>query len=559
MNRASASAIRCLTVLCLLSAGQTAVAEDPPAAQPETAAPPIGGGHFELPPVMAPNEGTVAREGIDKLEGVEIVGNRTLPTRILQSLAAPYLGQALSAPQVESLRESMTRQYTDRGYINSGALIETEGPHREGVLRFRIIEGRIAEVRVQGLKGLHAAYVINRLRGGKGEIFNVNRLRERFQRLLDDPLFARLNCRILPGAKLGEAILEVDVERARPYGASVAVNNYRPPSIEEKAYTLSGIARDLIGWGDALDANLSGPLGEGGGLSYGAGWQVPLNRFYTAVSLRSSVADSVVTEQPLESLSIKSRIERDELKVTQPLWSSLTQQFNLAASAAYEKNTTSLDGVAFSFLPGAIQGVTRAVTERLAPDYSIRTQDQYLGLRLTLLHATLLDQASSPAAFSQPDHEYLVWTGQLHHVFELPRAHLEIETRATAQWTHSQISDLHALEVGGLESVRGFRENELLLSNVHDLMLDLHWLALPAGNSLRPGLTLGPFFDWANGHDVGQPETTFSSAGGTLRLTWTHVQFDLAVGARLIRPAFVDAQHGTLQDHGVHLQLAYTL
>jgi hemolysin activation/secretion protein len=558
MNRATASAILCFTLLCLMSAGRPALAADPPAASPETASPPAVGNIDLLPPVPAPSE-PAASEGIDKLEGLEFVGNRALPSRSLQALAAPFLGRPMSAAQVESLRQSLTRQYTDRGYINSGALIDSEGPHRAGVLRFRIVEGHIAEVRVHGLKGLHAAYVINRLRGGKGEIFNVNRLRERFQRLLDDPLFARLNCRILPGAKLGEAILEVDVERARSYGASAALNNYRPPSIEEKGYNVSGIVRDLVGWGDALDANLSGPIGEGGGLGYGAGWQVPLNRFYTSLGVRASVADSVVTEQPLESLEIKSRIERDEIKLTQPLWATLTQQFNVAASAAYEKNTTSLDGVAFSFLPGAIQGLTRAVTERLAPDYSIRTQDQYLGLRLTLLHATLLDQSSSPAAFSQPDHEYLVWTGQLHHVFELTRAHLEIETRATVQWTHSHISDLHALEVGGVDSVRGFRENEILLSNVHNVNLDLHWLALPPGSSLRPGLTLGPFFDWANGHDVGQPVTTFSSAGGAVRVVWPHVQFDLAVGARLIRPGFVAGQHGSWQDDGVHVQLAYTL
>jgi hypothetical protein len=76
--------------------------------------------------------------------------------------------------------------------------------------------------------------------------------------------------------------------------------------------------------------------------------------------------------------------------------------------------------------------------------------------------------------------------------------------------------------------VRGLRENELLLSNVHNVNLDLRWLALLAGNSLRPGLTLGPFFDWANGHDVGEPVTTFASAGGKARLLWPHVQFDLA-------------------------------
>jgi hemolysin activation/secretion protein len=550
MKRAAAGGI-----FCLMLAAQSALAADQPDGAPMPPSPP---GHFDLPPVMAPSE-TAGSGGMDKVEAFEFVGNRAVPTSSLQAAAAPYLGRPMSAAQIEGLRQSLTRQYTDRGYINSGALIDTKEPLRQGVLRFRIIEGRISEVRVQGLKGLHAAYVINRLRGGHGEIFNVNRLRERFQRLLDDPLFARLNCRILPGAQLGEAILEVDVERARPYGASVAVNNYRPPSIEEKGYSVTGIARDLIGWGDALDASVGGPIGEPGGLNYAAGWQVPLNRDYTALALRSSIANSVVTEQPLESLAIKSRIERQELKLTQPLWSSLTQQFNLAASAAYEKNTTSLDGVPFSFLPGSIQGLTRAVTERLAPDYSIRTQDQYLGLRLTLLHATLLDQTSSPAAFAQPDHQYLVWTGQLHYVYEIPQAHLELETRAVMQYTGAHISDLHALEVGGIDSVRGFRENELLLSNVHNVNLDLHWLALPAGNPKLPGLTMGPFFDWADGHDVDEPLTTFSSAGGTLRLAWTHLQFDLAVGARLIRPAFVDTQHGTLQDHGVHLQLAYTL
>jgi hemolysin activation/secretion protein len=560
MKRASCCASSC-AIIVLMMAQQSAVAADPQAA-PDTASPPAEsptGGHFELPPVMTPQEGPAAAGDIKRVDGVEFIGNRALPTSSLLAVAAPYIGLPMSAAQVEGLREALTHQYTDRGYINSGALLDADGSAGDGVLRFRIIEGQISEVRVHGLKGLHAAYVINRLRGGQHEIFNVNRLRERFQRLLDDPLFAKLNCRILPGEKLGEAILEVDVERARSYGGSVAVNNYRPPSIEEKAYSVSALVRDLIGWGDVLDASVSGPIGESGGINYSAGWQVPINRYYTSLAFRTSFADSIVTEEPLESLQIKSRIERQELKLAQPLWSTLTQQVNLTAGVAYEKDTTSLDGIPFSFLPGADLGVTRAVTERLAPDYTIRTQDQYLGLRLTLLHATLLDQTSSPAAFAQPDHEYLVWTGQVHYVLEIPQAHLEFETKAAIQWTHAHISDLHALEVGGIDSVRGFRENEILLSNVHDLNLDVHYLLLPAGKPGLPSLALGPFFDWANGHDVDEPETTFSSAGGTVRVIWSHLQFDLAVGARLIRPSFVDAQHGTLQDHGVHLQLAYTL
>ena len=63
------------------------------------------------------------------------------------------------------------------------------------------------------------------------------------QRLLDDPLFTRINSRIVPGDQLGEATLDMDVERARPYALSVALNNYRPPSIDEKGYEVAGLSR----------------------------------------------------------------------------------------------------------------------------------------------------------------------------------------------------------------------------------------------------------------------------------------------------------------------------
>lgn len=490
------------------------------------------------------------------VERIVFTGNKVLPLQVLQSAARPYVGRDLSAAQVEELRELLTHLYTDRGYINSGVIVDPEAPGDDGALHFRAIEGRIKAVRVHGLKRLRPAYVIKRLRGGSDEVLNVNVLRERFQRLLDDPLFQRLNSRILPGAQPGEATVDLDVERARPYALSLAVNNYRPPSIGEKGYDMNGLVRDLTGWGDVFDADLSGPFDGSGGLNYSAGWGVPLNHYNTLLSVRSSYADSVITEQPLEQLDIKSRIERQELKLTQPLWLSVIQQFNVALSASYEKDSTSVDGIPFSFLPGANQGVTRAVTERLAPDYSIRTEHDYLGVRLTLLHATLLDPPATPAVFAQPEHDYLVWTGQLHHLWELPRLPLELETRVTAQWTGARISDLHAIAVGGIDSVRGFRENELLLDNVRAVNFDLRWLAIAAGSPGRPALTLGPLFDWATGHDAGSPASTFSSAGGTLRMKWPHLQADLAVAAHLIHPSFVDQQHGSWQDHGIHAQIA---
>jgi len=515
---------------------------------------------YHLPDVTAPaGDGAAASSRPTHLERIVFKGNRALSSTVLQAAAQPYLGRDLSAAQIEELRVLLTHQYTDRGYVNSGVILDPAAPPHDGVLQFLAVEGRIKEVRVRGLKRLRPAYVINRLRGAADEILNVNVLRERFQRLLDDPLFTRINSRILPGDELGEATLDVDAQRARPYALSLALNNYRPPSIGEKGFDVAGLVRDLTGWGDVFDADINGPLQGSGGLTYSAGWAVPVNRYYTQVSFRSSYSDTVITEEPLDALDIRSRIERQELKLTQPLWVSLVQQFDIAASAAYEENTTSVLGMPFSFLPGAVQGVTRAVTVRVAPDYSLRTEHQYLGLRISLLHATLLDQSSQPAAFAQPNREYVVWTVQAHHLWQPPHLPLELETRATAQWTGARISELHALEIGGVDSVRGYRENELLVANVHSLNADLRWLAVPYAGARRPGVTLGTFFDWASGYDVGEPATTLSSTGVTLRIKWPHLQADLAFGARLIHPGFVEQQHGSWQDHGVHAQISSAL
>jgi hemolysin activation/secretion protein len=515
---------------------------------------------FQLPPVSAPDaDSGESRTAPIRVERIAFRGNRVLRGSVLQAAAAPYLGRELTAAEIEELRNALTHQYTDRGYINSGVVPDPKTPYHDGVLSFLVIEGRIKQVRVHGQKGLRPAYVADRLRGSDDETLNINLLRERFQRLLDDPLFARVNSRIEPGSDLGDAILDVDVERARPYSLAFALNNYRPPSIGEKAYDLSGEVRDLTGFGDLFDVDLTGPLNFTGGVGYNFSWLLPLNHYGTALAVSVQRAETVVTEEPLAALDIRSTIERQELKLTQPLWSSLSQQFSLGASIAHEQNSTVLDGTPFSFLPGATNGITKSVTERLIPDYSYRSQQQYWGVRLTLLHAYLLDYPSGPVSYALPSQQYFLWTGQIHNLWEIPSSHFELESRATLQRTSARVSDLHTLEIGGINSVRGFRENELLAANVDNFNFDFRWLALPAARGARPGLTLGTFFDWAAGHDVGQPTDTFSSFGFTSRLKWPHLQADLAFGVPLIHPSFTTQQHGSWQDHGIHAQIATAL
>jgi len=517
------------------------------------------GASTEPEPPQIPLENAAPASALHRCKGVVFRGNRVIKTKELDAIAASFVGRELNESDVEQLRLLLTRLYTDRGYINSGVILDPKDPYGDDLLHFSVIEGRLTDIQVHGSRGLNRSYVVDRLRDAPDETLNINTLRERFQLLLDDPLFARVNSRILPGSALGEAILDVDVERARPYSLTVALNDYRPPSIGEKEYAVSGQLRDATGFGDTFDASVSGPIDGKGGANTSVAWKTPVNRFGTEVGADMFYGDTVISEEPLAALNLRSIVGRYELTASQPFYISLIHKLRLNLALTHEYDDTSLAGIPFSLFPGAMNGNTRDRSIHFGPDYSYHSERQYLGVRLTGLYAHLLNPPADEAVYAQPDRNYFIWTVQALHLLTFADSRLELQTRALVQRTHARISDLQALPVGGVDSVRGFPENTLLQSNVTQFNVDLRWHAMTATTKSRPALTLGPFVDWADGYDVDAPSTVLASVGGATHLAWPHVRFDLAIGARIRSTTLIDEQHGAWQDHGIHAQVAADL
>ena len=71
--------------------------------------------------------------------------------------------------------------------------------------------------------------------------------------------------------------------------------------------------------------------------------------------------------------------------------------------------------------------------------------------------------------------------------------------------------------------------------------------------------TVIPFADYGHGRGRNQPGTTLSSVGIAGRLAWGRLTASLTLGHKITHPAVVDAGHGTLQDRGVHFELAWKL
>lgn len=516
-----------------------------------------GDGAFQLPTVT-PEPARQARPGEagTLIRHLVFRGNAAIRTAELEATAAPYLGRMLTAADIEELRQRLTRLYIERGYVNSGALLGRDTPAGD-TLAFDIVEGHLRSIRLRGLERLDERYIVNRLIKDEDAPLNADELRERFQLLLEDPLFARMNARLSPGDRPGEAILDLDVVRARPYQLTAFANNYRPPSIGSGAAGIGGWVRNLSGFGDQLDGHYQDGTDKQNSARYGLAWRIPLNQRGTQFSMQYDHGESSVVEEPMRALGIKSVIDSREAGFSQVLAESLRHKFTLGLTQSERKNSTTLLGMPFSFTPGEPNGVTKVSAWRFWQEYVYRDERQAVALRSTFTQArnNLQSVAGLPPGTPEVDHRYGVWLGQAQYVRQVMDNGAQIIVRGTMQETDRTLASLDRMSIGGVYTVRGYRENQLIRDTGHIVNVEFSypWLRGERGSDL----VLIPFYDRGRGKNRGEAATVLSSAGLATRAHWQGFSLDLAVAKRLEHPDFGGQDRRTLQDKGVHVQLSH--
>lgn len=521
-----------------------------PPATPEFLHPQPAGG-FSLPPVPAPAaSGTTDEAGRFAIRGYAFEGNTAFSQQELARLAAPFVGNEVGIGDLEELRQLLTRHYIDHGYVNSGAVVPDD-PLRDGLFRYRIVEGRLDEVRVKGQGRLRAGYVQSRLLRGAGTPLAIQSLQDHFQWLLTDPLIDRMNARLLPGAAPGSGILEVEVSRARPYQFSLVGNNYRPPSIGAEAVGANGWVRNLTGLGDYL--NLSFAISEGA-TRYSGYWEVPLGDYGTQAYFQFDEGNSSVIEEPLNRVDIDSKIHNLEGGLRQTLLDSLQRKLTLGASFAVRENETRLLGEAFSFVRGLDSGRNQATVLRFEQDFVQRWETQALSLRSTFSLGLNALGATPERDPRNPDSEFFAWLGQAQYAWRVMENGAQVVFRGDVQVSDDPLLPLEQIAVGGVGSVRGYRENQLVRDQGYGGSLEFHYPLLgDAASAGHHSLVLIPFMDYGEAWNHGERSDYLHSVG--IGFHWNFYNLDTALyWAHPIKAAAANKIHN-LQDDGIHFQV----
>ncbi|MBW4505164.1 MAG: ShlB/FhaC/HecB family hemolysin secretion/activation protein [Scytonematopsis contorta HA4267-MV1] len=460
-----------------------------------------------------------------------------------------YENRDVTFEELLELRSLITKLYVDNGYITSGAFLLDNPNLANGVVQIQVVEGELEDIKIFGLKRLQSGYVRSRIERLAGIPLNQKRLEEALQLLQIDPLIERINAELTAGSVPGNNILQVIITEAPAFHAGIVFANNQSPSVGSEQGSIFIAHDNLLGFGDRLSAEYA--LTEGLNI-YDASYSVPINALDGKLSVRYSNNENRIIESQFRELGIRSEAETLSFSIRQPLIHKPDSEFTLSLALDLRRSQTFiLDDIPYSFNEGPENGESKVTVIRFSQDWSQRNTTSILAARsqfslgIGAFDATLNDTGTDGRFFS--------WLGQFQWVQRLSPRILML-AKLNAQLTGDSLLSPEKISIGGVETVRGYRQNELVADS-----------GVMGGVEVRIPLTskeeilkLVPFFDfgtvWNNRGSNPDPQTLASLGLG---LQWQPFN-GLALRADYGIPLIGTNGGGrSLQDNGFNFSVRY--
>ncbi|MBV6626178.1 MAG: ShlB/FhaC/HecB family hemolysin secretion/activation protein [Rivularia sp. (in: Bacteria)] len=482
------------------------------------------------------------------IKKIEVLGNTVLEDEINQ-LVEKYQNQNLSFADLIQLRTEITQLYIDNNYQTSGAFVVNNQLLNNGIAQIQVVEGQLESIEISGLQRLKPSYVRSRLQAASKPPLNRERLESALQLLQIDPLLQQVNAELTAGSAPGKNILQIVVQEAPAFHSGVAVANNQSPSIGSVQGNVFARHDNLLGFGDSLSVE----YGLTDGLDiYSIGYSVPVNSRNGTVNLRYSNNNSEIVEDTFEDLDIRSDSETFSLSFRQPIVRKPDTEFALSVGLDLRRSQTFiLDDIPFSFSEGPEDGKSRVSAIRFTQDWVKRDAKTVLAARSQFSFG--IDAFNATVNDSGTDARFFSWLGQFQWVRRVSDRNVVLASINT-QLTPDSLLSLERFSIGGVDTVRGYRQNQLVSDNG---VLGALELRIPLTENPQT-LQINPFFEmglgWNNRSENPDPEFI---AGLGLGVQWEVTE---GLNARVdygIPLVAVEEKGDTLQDNGLYFSLRY--
>ncbi len=482
-----------------------------------------------------------------------VIDGSSLTSKI-NSILSSYLNQTISLDELSTIPRIINQFYQSQGYLSSFAIIPLQN-FKDGIVKIQVVEGRITSIEVIGNSNLSDNYIKNRLKKSINTIpLNLEILEDELRLLQQNPQVNRIKAEIRPDLELGQNILLLTVEESPTTTISLSSDNDNSPSSGEIGVGLVIDKRNLLTKRDLI--SLRSRFTEGSE-KYQVTYGFPLNFDDGILILGYENNQSDIVEDPFDELNIKGDIERFSLSYRQPLFRNSRKEWTSIASFDITNVNSFLFGdLPFSFTPGAENGFYKISALRLGFIRQTRSTSQvlifgsFLNLGLDIFGATQNENL--------PDSQFITWQTQARWLKAFGDSrHTQLVVNFKAQLTPNALLPSEQFVLGGIDSVRGYRQNRLITDNGFSGSIEGRFSLF---NSQSLGLLqLTPFFDFGtvwNNPNQEIDSDTLASLGLGLRWTINNIlEANLAFGVPLIP---VRQRGDSLSDNGWHIKVLFT-
>ncbi|MBD2301611.1 ShlB/FhaC/HecB family hemolysin secretion/activation protein [Nostoc sp. FACHB-190] len=528
---------------------------------PETPKLPPPADLFRTPNETTPPPETIpsGRQETIRVDRFEVIGSTVFSSAELAEATQKFTGKPITFAELLRASDAITKLYTDKGYISSGAFIPADQTFktRGGVVTIQVIEGSVESIEVRGLKRLNPDYVRSRIAVATGKPLNVNKLLQALQLLQLNPLIKNISAELAAGSRPGTSIIDIRASENSTFSAQVNFNNNRVPSIGSFQRQIQFNQANLLGLGDGLSVAYANTDGSN---DVDVSYTLPVNPYNGTVQFQYNYTTSNVVEEPFDFLNIEGRSQDFAITFRQPLLQTPTTEFALGITANRRNSDIgyleALVGERVPFpSPGAVDGQTRLSVLRFFQDWTQRNSREVFAARSQFSFG--IDAFDVTNSGAPPDSRFFSWRGQAQWVRLLAPETLLV-LRADAQLADRALVPLEQFGLGGQATVRGYRQDLLLTDNAVFVSAELRYPILRAPQ-LGGVLQLTPFIDYGtayNSSNRADPDPNSLASVG-LGLLWQsdriNARFDWGI-------PLIDAnsQKNTLQENGLYFSLVYT-
>ena len=491
------------------------------------------------------------------LKAIEFDGNTVFTDEELAALVKQRIGKKVSVEELEGIRKTISQHYFDQQYVNSGAVIDEQDLSR-GVLLVRIVEGRLDKINVLNEGWLRSGYVTSRILREVEQPLNLNDLKEGLEFIRRDEKIRKINTALVPGDELGQSHLDMIVTENKVFDVGLGISNRRPPSVGAEEAEIYFGTKNLTSLGDTLRGNYTlsqegmdeWDVGDSG--NYSLFYSLPLTPWDTTLELGYNQSDYVILEEPFNTLDIESDTRMYTVALRQPIYRDLQNEISLTLKGEHRRSDVLVSGEPFSISPGSVNGQTRISALRLSPEYVYRSQQRVVAARTTF--SLGLDELD-PILANEFDPEYFTWMTQASWVESVSENDTLLVVKLFHQHTDDKVVSMEQFSLGGVNTIRGYRENQLIRDNAFIISPELRFPVYKDRYG-KAQVYLIPFFDYGVGWNSNGPrerEEIYSAGLGVTYNPTDHISMSLYWGH-----GFEDCgvqNDDDLQDDGIHFQI----